>query len=284
MREFPRAFFRKYSQFLISLLFAGAAALLGFHHFLPAYMLFSVSGAWALVYWQASDYLSSKLANLRQRRQKFQDKPKQYRAVDAYRKAQRSYWVPNILGSLAIIGLVVVCLFWTSSTQTEYQLEQWQGWLVPANDPDPPSFCSAPKDALRIFIGRNEAFSTGFPFVVLRVHGTDRIAIDRDATGRIALSVDILDSEGKVLVTFEKGHFTVAQRRILDIKRPDRSTLVVRDENKNEVLNVRYLNKRSIQFSGLLRYPQIAPIAIPKASAVSGVCVGGFGAAAYAID
>src|SRR5260370_42625300 len=130
------------------------------------------------------------------------------------------------------------------------------------------------KDALKIFIGRNEAFSSRFPYVVLRVRHKDRIIIDRDETGRIALTVDILDKEGKVIAAFEKGHFTVVQTNVLDMKRSDRSTLIVRDHYKNEVLNVRYLNKRSLRFSGLLQYPEFGFIPIPKTVAVNGVCVG----------
>jgi hypothetical protein len=95
--------------------------------------------------------------------------------------------------------------------------------------------------------------------------------------------MDILDKEGKVIVTFEKGHFTVVQTNILDMKRPDRSTLIVRDQYKNEVLNVRYLNERSLQVSGLLRYPEVGVIRISKTSAVDGICVGN-SAVAYNIE
>jgi hypothetical protein len=98
--------------------------------------------------------------------------------------------------------------------------------------------------------------------------------IDRDETGRIALTADILDKEGQVIVTFERGHFTVVQTNVLDMKRSDRSTLIVRDHYKNEVLNVRYLNKRSLRFSGLLQYPEFGFIPIPKTVAVNGICVG----------
>ena len=107
--------------------------------------------------------------------------------------------------------------------------------------------------------------------------------IDRDAAGKLALSVDILDAAGKVIVTFEKGHFTVVQANILDMKRPDRSTLIVRDHFKSEVLNIRFLNSRSVQFSGLLRYPEFGTIAIPKSTEITGTCVKG-GGVAYGIN
>ena len=129
-------------------------------------------------------------------------------------------------------------------------------------------------DALKIFMGRNEVFGSRFPYVALRVRKQDRMIIDRDQAGRIALTLDILDAQGKVIVAFEKGHFTVVQSNILDMRRPDRSTLIVRDQYKNVVLDVKYLNKKSLEISGLLRYPGVGVIPIPKTSAVNGICAG----------
>ncbi len=175
---------------------------------------------------------------------------------------------------LVIAAVLVLLALLTNGKREEKILKEYEGFLLPANEPDPPSFCSEDKDpsymriskdALKIFVGRNEAFSSRFPYVVLRVRHKDRMIIDRDETGRIALTVDIFDKEGKVIVTFEKGHFTVVQTNILDMKRSDRSTLIVRDHYKNEVLNVHYLNERAcgfpdcsnIQESDLFRFQRL---------------------------
>jgi hypothetical protein len=107
---------------------------------------------------------------------------------------------------------------------------------------------------------------------VLRVHKQDRIVIERNDKGMIALNMDILDQSGKVIVTFEHGSFTVIQGNILDMQR-SKSGLVVRDQYKNEVLNVRYLNKRSLQFSGFLRYPGVGLVVLPS-SVVDRMCAG----------
>ena len=129
-------------------------------------------------------------------------------------------------------------------------------------------------NALKIYAGRLEVYSSHFPFVILRAKQIDRMIVNRNDAGQIALSVDILDSESKVIVTFEEGHFIVNQSNILDMQRPDISTLLIRDQYKNEVLHIQYLNKRSLKVSGVLHYKDVGEIQIPEDGSVNGLCSG----------
>jgi len=235
----------------------------------------SLSGIWAIAAWSLSESL-----NIRKPQPPRKQK---YVLIEKYKQARRRYLLWKFSVPLAIVAALVLLALLTNNRREEKILKEYEGFLLPANEPDPPSFCTEDggpsfmqisRDALKIFIGRNEVFSSRFPYVVLRVRHKDRMVIDRDEAGRVALTADILDKEGKVIVTFEKGHFTVVQSNILDMKRPDRSTLIVRDHYKNEVLNIRYLNKRSLRFSGLLQYPEVGFISIPKTTAVNGICAG----------
>jgi hypothetical protein len=235
----------------------------------------SFSAIWGIFAWWFSDKL-----------QEYKPQPpkkQKYIRVEKYKRARQRYLFLKFSIPLVIVVALVLLALLTNNKREGKILKEYEGFLLPANEPDPPSFCSEDngpsymrisKDALKIFIGRNEAFGARFPYVVLRARHKDRIVVDRDETGRIALTVDIFDKEGKVIVTFEKGHFTVVQTDILDMKRSDRSTLIVRDRYKNEVLNVRYLNKRSLRFSGLLQYPGVGFIPIPKTAVVNGICAG----------
>jgi hypothetical protein len=218
-----------------------------------------------------------------QKRKPQQPKKQKYARIQKYKRDRRSYLSWKFSIPLGVVFALILSATFVNNKRDEKFLREYEGFLLPANDADIPSFCSEDqgpefmrisKNALKVFIGRNEAFASRFPYVVLRVRKKDRMIVDRDLTGKLALSVDILDTEGKVIVTFEKGHFTVVQANILDMKRPDKSTLIGRDHYKNEVLNVRFLNKRSVQFSGLLRYPEFRAIVIPKSSEISGMCAG----------
>ena len=71
--------------------------------------------------------------------------------------------------------------------------------------PCPPSPCAQDLEkpnALNVFIGGRVATGSHFPMAVLQVNFRDRITIDRDSAGKLALSADILDGDGKVIVTF----------------------------------------------------------------------------------
>ena len=258
----------------------GTAMIYGYDFF-PGIACFVIAGVWGVASWILSDELK--------KRKPRPPKKQQYLKVQKYKQAQNRYLLWKFGISFLIFVPIVCGGLWGIQKREETTLNQYQGFLLPADEPDPPSFCTGndtvlgriSKDALKIFIGRNEAFSTHFPYVVLRVRNKDRIIMNRDDTGKI--TVDILDKQGKVIVTFENGHFTVLQANILDMRRPDRSTLIVRDQFKNEVLNVHYLNRRSIQFSAFLTYPEYGSVWIPKSSAVDGMCAGE-SRVAYAIE
>jgi hypothetical protein len=241
-----------------------------------------ISGIWGVAAWILSDELK--------KRKPRPPKKQQHLKMEKYKQARTSYLLWKFGISFLIVAPIAVGGYWGSHKREEKMLNQYQGFLFPSDEPDPPSFCSENtafgglgKDTLKIFIGRNEAFSNQFPYVVLQVRKKDRIVMNRDNSGKIALTADILDKQGRVIVTFDNGYFTVVQANILDMRRPDRSTLIVRDQFKNEVLNVRYLNVRSIQFSAFLTYPGYGSIWIPKSSAVDGMCAGQ-SRVAYAIE
>jgi hypothetical protein len=120
------------------------------------------------------------------------------------------------------------------------------------------------ENSLKVYLGRIMVSYSIFPHNIFTVNGKNPLILNRDESGRIALTMDILDKDGKVVVRFDNGHFTVNQNTRLDMKRPDRNTLIVHDNYGNEVLNIRYLNKQSVAISALLQYSQARPVRIEK--------------------
>lgn len=277
LKEMRSFFHWKYSGVFIPLWFGTGVAMGLANHFVLAYLFFVVCGLWSVAYWLTSDYLDKQRGMLRGRAIA--------RNPERLQRAKRRYLTALYGISILLVLLTGICLDVVHIAQTEYELSTLEGFLYPANDKDPPSFC-APTDenALKFFMGRNEAYSSQFPFAVLRIHNKNRIVVDRNKDKRIALSMDVFDETGKVLVTFEKGHFIVVQNNILDFGRPDKSTLIVRDQHKNEVLYVHYINPRSVQVAALLRYPDYGTVSISKTSAVTGFCSGDNGGAAIGIE
>jgi hypothetical protein len=172
MQSYLRVFFAwSYSQFFIGGLFAAGVAMLTYSHFVPAYIFFSIGGLWAVIYWQVSDHLTNKATELRKRREKLVNKPKQQRTILGYSRARRTYWLWNLSGSSVLVLLTSACLLWTYWTQVEYGLSLASGWLVPASDstPDAGPCGVPPPDALMLYLGNEAVIARHFPHPVLTV-------------------------------------------------------------------------------------------------------------------
>ncbi len=79
--------------------------------------------------------------------------------------------------------------------------------------------------------------------------------VDRTTNGDIAISIEVRGADNKIIATIDKNWFNVTNRALATHKpRPDKSTLVVYDEEGNEVLNVRYLNPSGLRISGIMYY------------------------------
>jgi hypothetical protein len=180
-------------------------SLLFYRHFVLAYVFFAAFGVWSITFWQLHDILVRKRNALNER--KVRKNPKHLR------KKWFNYlaWRWGISSLLALVTLA--CLSGVHAVQERYELESLQGWLIPADDPDPsPDICSGPftpKLPLRIHMGKFEAFGSNFPYTVLAVNGQKAIVLNRDERRRIAVSVEVRDKDGKVVALFENGHFVV---------------------------------------------------------------------------
>jgi hypothetical protein len=93
--------------------------------------------------------------------------------------------------------------------------------------------------------------------------------------GNIAVSLKILDKNSDLVTSIDRNEFNIANHALLTHKpRPDKSTLVVFDEQGNEALYVRYLNKSAIYIRGNMYLGgRRWNIDIPG----QGTCFGGFG-------
>jgi len=252
-----------------------------YKYFALADLFFAAASLWSITFWQLHGFLVRKRNALNER--KVRKNP------DLLRKKRFSYWAWRwgISGLLTLVTLA--CLFGVHAVQERYELESLQGWLIPANDPDPsPDICSGPftpKRALRIHLGKFELFAGVFPYTVLAVNQQKAIVLNRDEHGRIAISMEIRDKDGKVVVLFENGHFAVNENNFLKKgnERPDRNTLVVHDQWNHEVLNAHYRNASYLDISALLQYPGAKPVTIPK-NVPADVCLGDVGSTALNIE
>lgn len=112
----------------------------------------------------------------------------------------------------------------------------------------------------------------GKPFLTLRRKGKF-----------LLVSATIVDKSGKGIVKIIDNEFQASQERAFNPKQPDEHTLVVRDFDGNEVLNVRYLNPRAIRLVGRFQIPGInQPVVIDPVDGIR--WPGGIGLGHMTID
>jgi hypothetical protein len=179
-----------------------------------------------------------------------------------------------------LAALVIVCVFspvvyWIRGTQIDKELESLSGWLYPANEvvavPCPKDMIS-PNDVI-VLMGREGYVGAVFPVTLLAIGCDKVISLDRDVNGRIALTLTVLDREGKVVVDLERGHFDVNKNNYFKIDRKgSRSTLAVVDQYKQEVLYLHFANKNVLLARALLHY-RGTPIRLDEGHSFGFTCV-----------
>jgi hypothetical protein len=151
---------------------------------------------------------------------------------------------------------------------TEEQLSRPTGLLKPANDPLPDILQllggrMPPGDLTRdditisngemaVFLGDVVVSTPESAFTVIRLYGKEVLKVAK-INGGLAVSADIWGKDEKIVATIETNQFTINLNRALPMMRPDEHTLLVRDEKKEPVLYVRFMNPNAIRIAGLFR-------------------------------
>lgn len=277
-----RAFFHwKYSGVLIPVFLSGDLSMISIGQGLDpsgasfnlvfelAYLFLIATLIWSLGYWLTSDFL-------RKRNPEFwSNKRKKREGTSATRKY---HWLQR--GASALVFLFFAgFVFLTALIREEKELSSLHGTLIPANDPLPPNPCPrVPENALLIYMGFATSWVTQFPHTIIEVDETPRLVVDRNQDSSIAISLEILGADGKVIAELNKNEFAVSPHSYFRMERKDRSSLVVFDDFKNEVLNVRYLNPKAIWINAELKYPGSNPVVF-RGPGGGGICTGASGRA-----
>ncbi|HEX4486040.1 MAG TPA: hypothetical protein VH088_07230, partial [Terriglobales bacterium] len=86
--------------------------------------------------------------------------------------------------------------------------------------------------------------------------------------GRIAVSLAVLSSDGRVVARLDKNRFVVNASNYLEKRQTDLSRMVVVDQFDTEVLDIWYLNPRAIKVNAHLWYPETGTILITDKSLI----------------
>lgn len=244
-----RAFHWKHTSWVIAL--AGGAALTAAlaDKFELAYTFILICGVYSVGCWLSSDALEQK-------------RPRSSLVLpDAtlYVPSGRRYMLWKAIPTLLMIAFFAGCGYFVHRLQWVWELEQYEGWLYPANDPDPP--CSTrfpvPEGATALYLGNSRLVAGADVTMWSVLVPQDRriptpvLVVERDLDPRIAIDLDVRGKDGIIVARIKHNYFIVNRTHILTMQRPDRSTLIVTDQEGTEVLNVRYLNRHVIHLLGI---------------------------------
>lgn len=185
-----------------------------------------------------------------------------------------------VLFGLCVIFLdVEVCLLWLQKTwKDEAQAineSELHGLLLPANDPTPNNPChEIPDGAMLILLGNSASFATRFPHTIIRVKGEDILTLTKK-DNELAVSVKIFSRDGRIVAEIRDNEFSINPNNYFRRERPDRHTLIVYDQEDRKVLDVRFINPRTVRFLGIFNHP-IRPIVISQTEGflANTICLG----------
>ncbi|MGC9995145.1 MAG: hypothetical protein ABSE79_07465 [Terriglobia bacterium] len=82
---------------------------------------------------------------------------------------------------------------------------------------------------------------------------------------QICLGVRIFGRDGRIVAEIRDNEFSSNPNNYFRKERPDKSTLIVYDQEDKKVLDVRFLNPTTVRFLGILNYPNsMGPLVISK--------------------
>ena len=116
-------------------------------------------------------------------------------------------------------------------------------------------------------------------FIPISIGGYKPLEIRRE-NGGLLISGEIYSADGD-LAHIDNTQFDVSTGSGFKPQRPDRHTLIVYDKWHNEALHIRFLNPRSISFTGVFVAPGHVPVTIKEGDMqIGGMHVTGTGSCA----
>jgi hypothetical protein len=133
----------------------------------------------------------------------------------------------------------------------------YSGRLIPGNEKTPlPLPTGVPEDAVTIFLGDNmRVISPTRENYVFRSKGEQFLSIGIQDDGTMLLNATILDSVNNRIAKIIDNEFQADPQHAFNPKQPDEHSLVVRDSEGIEVLNVKFLNPKAIRVVGRFYLP-----------------------------
>jgi hypothetical protein len=133
-----------------------------------------------------------------------------------------------------------------------------EGQLTPDSLPTPAdNKCSSedvPANATRVLLGNSGAIALAYPFVPLRVDGTDILTIQRTKQGML-VSAKLFDSRGQLAAQIVDNHFFVNVKGAVHLEiSPNHHSLKIFD-GESILVDIQFMNPTTLRILGTLYGP-----------------------------
>jgi hypothetical protein len=251
-----RFFHWTYSGVFIPVWFGTGVAMALADHFSWAYVFFVVFGFWTICSWLTSYFLNEQWKAIRKRPKKERHtgvSPEEIKRAAAGHRSRYILWKWGVTGVCVVV--TGICLGGVRLAQVHHELRALKGILYAGNDPMlPTGDCHPSRDSLVVFLGDTVVdYSDKFPYSLVLLGSEPMFTVEKGSHGELLLTTTIHSRDAKVIADIRKGAFVLNPHVILDFDRPDKSTLIVRDDYGRTVLNVRYLNPRAVRLVGVFQ-------------------------------
>lgn len=174
----------KYSSIVLSCFISGAVGLLVARYYWPAYIIFLLSGAWALIQWFLSKPRGRSASHLSRMKLNAGKYGAKYNKLAEFKRASLIYLLKDAAICLIIVSITGPLLYWTYHEQALYYAEEERkelslayGKLYPRHEPIPENACPSrgrSNEEFRVFLSLNPSLETivgvvgEFPRIVVR--------------------------------------------------------------------------------------------------------------------
>lgn len=144
-------------------------------------------------------------------------------------------------------------------------LQALSGELIPNNKSMPQAVWAdrIPDNVITIFLGNSAAYTSKFPHTVIQVGGQNLLVLNK-VNKNITVSAKFFSKNGKIVAELKENKFYVNPNNYFRIERPDEHSLIVYDQEAQEVLNVEFINPSVIKLLCTFYVPKYPPIIIKE--------------------
>ena len=169
--------------------------------------------------------------------------------------------ISNMKATIISVGVLATILVWIAVIGAIKvvgpQEAEFSGLLSPANEPTPPNQCGKiPDNAILLLLGNSASYTSRSSQTVIQLKGDNVLSVEKD-NGNIAVNATVFSRDGRIVADIRRNEFSINPNNFFRKERPDTHTLIVYDQENRKVLDVSYLNSRTIKFSGILNHPQM---------------------------